>query len=62
MKVLFAVRKGDEDWQEQLITEQPDKIQAASEWAKQNGFDRLRIAEIDLGTAPDFTKTINIKC
>lgn len=59
MKVLFAVRKGDADWQEQLITEQPDKIQAASEWAKKNGFDRLRIADIDLSTKPDFTKTIN---
>ena len=30
------------------------------EWAKANGYDRLRIAEIDLMQKPDFTKTINI--
>ena len=54
MKVLFAVKIGDADWQEQLITEQSEHIKAASDWALANGFDRLRVAEIDLNSAPQF--------
>jgi hypothetical protein len=59
MKVLFAVKVGDEDWQEELITECEEKISAASEWAKKNGFDRLRIADIPDGP-PDFSKVVNV--
>lgn len=60
VKTLWATKIGDEDWQEQLITESEKDIPAASEWAKQNGFDRLRIAVIDLSTPPNFGKTVNI--
>jgi len=57
-KAVFATKIGDEDWQEQFLTDHPDRIEAAQEWAKANGFDRIRVAEIDLSTPPDFTKTI----
>lgn len=57
-KVLFAVRKGAEDWQEELITEVAARIPAASRWAKANGFDRLRVASIDDRCRPDFSKVI----
>jgi len=62
MRILFAVKVGDADWQEQLITENSeyDRIAEASVWAEANGFDRLRVADIDLSTPPDFTKTLNI--
>jgi hypothetical protein len=59
MKVLFAVKKGDADWAEQLITEVESRIESAKTWAAANGFDRFRIAEIDTETAPDFSKTLN---
>lgn len=59
MKILFAVKIGDEDWQEQLITEHEDQIEAASKWAEANGFNRLRVADIDLSAPPNFAKTIN---
>jgi len=59
-KTLWATRIGDEDWQEELITEHEDQIEAASEWAKANGFDRLRVADIDLSEPPDFTGALNI--
>ena len=61
MKVLFAVKIGNENWQEELITEHEEKISQAKWWAERNGFDRLRIAEIDLTKKPDFTKGINKK-
>jgi hypothetical protein len=35
-------------------------IKKGEEWAKQNGYDRLRIAEIDLSIAPNFKQSINI--
>ena len=60
MKILFAVKKGNEDWQEELITEQEDRIKEARAWAEQNGFDRFRIADIDLTQKPDFSKVINL--
>jgi hypothetical protein len=59
-KVLWATKIGDEDWQEELITEQPEQIEAASRWAIANGFDRLRVAEIDESVPPDFAGTVRI--
>jgi hypothetical protein len=60
MKILFAVKIGDEDWQEQLITEHEDRIEAAKAWAIKNGFHKLRVAVIGDGP-PDFTKVLNTK-
>jgi hypothetical protein len=57
MKILWAVRIGDEVWQEQVITEHESRIPAAMEWAKANGFDRFRIAVVD-DSKPDFTKVL----
>jgi hypothetical protein len=57
IKILFAVKVGEPDYAEQLITEVESRIPAASAWAKLNGFDRLRVAVIE-GT-PDFTKVLN---
>jgi hypothetical protein len=55
MKILFAVRMGNADWQEELITESEDLIEPASEWARKNGFDRLRVATIS-DEKPEFGK------
>ena len=60
MLILWATKRGEEDWKEQLITEQEDKIEAAIIWAKENGFDRIRIANINLTEKPNFTGTVNI--
>lgn len=62
MKILFAVKIGDEDWQEQLITEVEERIEAASEWAKANGFDRLRVVEVsDEPEMPDFAEAMGLR-
>ena len=55
--ILFAVRKGDPDWKEVLITNNADKIEDAKKWALANGFDRFRVSKIDMMKKPDFTKT-----
>lgn len=55
MKILWATKIGEPDWKEDLITEVEADIPAASEWAKANGFDRLRIAEVgDEPEMPEF--------
>jgi len=59
-KILFAVRIGEPDYMEELITEQSDKIEEASAWARANGFDRLRVAVVDLGAKPDFVGAVRV--
>lgn len=56
-KVLWGTKVGEPDYNEQLITENENQIEAAKKWAEQNGFDRLRIQNLDLTTPPDFKKT-----
>lgn len=58
-KTLWATKVGDEDWQEQLITEVAANIPGALVWCAANGFNRTRIGETDLAERPDFTKTLN---
>lgn len=59
MKVLYAVKKGEPDWAEQIITEYEDRIVAARKWASENGFDRFRIATYsDELEFPDFAGTV----
>ncbi len=58
MKVLFATHINDPDWKEQLITEVESSIPAAKKWAEDNGFNRLRVAEIDLDNPPVFDLTL----
>ena len=58
-QVLYGTRKGDEDWQEEIISTNPEAFNEAQAWATEQGFNRFRIAEIDLSTPPDFTRTIN---
>ena len=58
-RTLWAVRKGDEDWQEEVITSTTDAVHflKARKWAMDNGFDRLRESAFD-GSKPDFIKAI----
>lgn len=54
IRALFAVHSTHEEWQEQLITENPEYFAAAEEWAREQGFDRFRIVEIDATQPPVF--------
>jgi hypothetical protein len=56
--ILWAVKVGEPDWDEQVITTQGDKIEEAKAWAAANGFDRFRVAKVDMGAAPDFAGTV----
>jgi hypothetical protein len=56
--ILWAVKIGEPDWNEVMITNKSERIEGAKKWAAENGFDRLRVSTIDLNEKPDFTKTI----
>ena len=54
-KVLWAVKKGQPKWKEEVIVEtaDPQRLMNAQTWAEDNGFDRFRVQTLD-GKAPDF--------
>ncbi len=58
--ILYAVKIGDEDWQEQIITTHKDRFEAAKKWAIENGFHMFREAVVD-GSPPDFIATLNTR-
>lgn len=58
-KILFGVKAENEDWQEELISTNPQAFVAAKKWASKQGFNRFRVATINLTEKPDFSKTIN---
>ncbi len=57
-RVLFGVKNGNEDWQEELLCTIPDKFEQVKVLAGEAGFNRFREATIDLSAPPDFAKTI----
>lgn len=59
--ILYGVKIGEPNYMEQIISIYPAEFTKAKKWATDNGFDRFRIAEIDLTTLPDFKKTLSDK-
>ena len=57
-KILYGTREGQPAWKEEIITEHEKYFHQAKTWAKRNGFDRFRVAIIDLRETPDFTKCV----
>ena len=56
--VLYGVKAGDEDWQEQILSTAPENFKRIKELAAKDGFGRFRVARIDLTAPPDFGKTV----
>ena len=61
--VLFAVKIGEKNYMETVIAETDDKnhLEMAKSWALLNGFDRLRVLEINpkILEFPNFNQCIN---
>lgn len=57
-RILWAVKVGDPDWKEVLITNDESQFDAAKTYFSKIGYDRFRVAEIDLSIRPDFKKTV----
>lgn len=69
MKVtlLYGCKVGQPEYMEEILyeckgyTNQSELISKANEWAKINGYDRLRVYINDIGEKPNFKQAINIK-
>ena len=59
-KILYGVRAGNEDWQEEVLCTQEERFEEVKILASKDGFNRFRVAEINLIEKPDFRKTVNI--
>jgi len=58
-QVMWAVKIGDPDYMEQIISTNPAVFKDAKKWAIEHGFDRFRTATIDLSKKPDFVGTLS---
>ncbi len=46
-KILWGVKQGDEDWQEQVLCTQADKFDKVRKLASRDGFNRFRVSHVD---------------
>lgn len=46
--VLWAVKIGEPDWCEVIITNKAERIDKAKEWAANNGYNRFRLATMEV--------------
>ena len=55
--VLWGVRSGNEDWQEEILSTNPARFEAIKSIAAKDGFGRFRVAIVDLSQPPNFRNT-----
>jgi hypothetical protein len=56
--VLYGRKLDSEEWQEELLTTNPARIEEVKRLAGDAGYGHFRVATIDLSTPPDFRRTI----
>ena len=65
--LLYGCKIGQPDYMEEILYQckgyvNKDEVMAkGTQWAKDNGYDRLRISVIDLSTPPNFLQAIKTK-
>ena len=63
--ILWGTKIGAADWEEEILYQckgyvnKEEVMKRGQEWAAVNGYDRLRIAVLDMSVKPDFKGTIN---
>ena len=62
--LLYGCKIGQPDYMEEILYQckgyvNKDEVMAkGTQWAKDNGYDRIRISVIDLSTPPNFLQAI----
>lgn len=62
--LLYGCKVNEPKYMEEILyqckgyTNKKELMEKGKQWAEKNGYDRLRISEIDLTQKPNFTKTI----
>lgn len=60
-QILYGTKVNQPAYMEEIISTKPENFKDAVVWAKSNGFDRLRVASINLSIKPDFTGVVSKK-
>lgn len=64
--ILWGCKLNQPDYMEEILyqckgyTNLDDLLNKGNQWAKNNGYNRIRISVIELNKKPDFSKAINI--
>jgi hypothetical protein len=64
--LLYGCKIDQPDYMEEILyqckgyTNKEELLNKGKQWADQNGYNRLRLREINLNQKPDFTEAINI--
>jgi hypothetical protein len=64
--LLYGCKADQPDYMEEVLyqckgyTNKEELMQKGKDWAKINGYNRLRIREINLSQKTDFTQAINL--
>lgn len=59
-KVMWGHKTGEEGWVEHIISTNESVFPAARAWAIENGFDKIRIANLDLSGTWNAAEMVNI--
>ena len=57
--ILWAVKIGEPDYNEQIITTNASQIEKAKQWATANKYNRFRIQTYTAYEKPNFINTVN---
>ena len=64
--LLYGCKIGEPDYMEEILYQckgyvnYEELLKKGNQWAKDNGFDRLRISVINLSEKPNFIKAIKV--
>jgi hypothetical protein len=64
--LLYGCRIGEPNYMDEVLysckgyVNKEDVMKRGKLWAKENGYDRLRIHIVDLGDVPNFKKSISL--
>jgi hypothetical protein len=64
--LLYGCKIGEANYMEEILYQckgwvnKEELMKKGKEWADKNGYDRLRISEVDLSIPPNFKGTVNV--
>lgn len=57
-KILWGVRKGNEEWEEEILSTNETVFERVKELATKDGFGRFRISNFNMADKPNFVGTV----
>ena len=58
--LLYGRKETDEEWQEEILSSQPENFERVQVLAARDGWGHFRVARIDLSKPPNFASTVAV--